>query len=326
MTTHGNLFYNTWCSADSLGFREDDVLLGLFSPHVHPHDLFMRPLLLGGASVLLRSNTPRGIMKAVRTHPVTCLMAVPSTYWLLFSYRRFSREHFARVRLLECGGGLPSATLLAMAGERTGKHLTPVWGSTETCGVAIATPPAMPPRPGNIGFPIPLHEVTLLDESGKSDPALTRGEMVVHGPSVCAQYVATPTPSSVLSGGSYRTGDVVARERDGSLRFVGRLGGAMKIGGHTVYPEEVEAVILAHPDVVSAAVFSIPDALHGEICRAMVTLRTAVRVDAEHIRRHCAERLPPLICPRNISIVSRLPSTPQGKIDRQACRTWEENG
>jgi O-succinylbenzoic acid--CoA ligase len=125
------------------------------------------------------------------------------------------------------------------------------------------------------------------------------GEILVRGP--------------MIAGGALATGDL-GRWEEGRLRITGRKADTIVTGGENVAPTEVEAVLLAHPDVEEAGVFGRPDPEWGE----SVTAHVVGDVDPEALREWCKDRLAPFQVPKAIEVVRSLPRTPSGKLLRRS--------
>jgi long-chain acyl-CoA synthetase len=118
----------------------------------------------------------------------------------------------------------------------------------------------------------------------------------------------------VLADGWFRTGDLAAVSADGWVRIAGRKRERILRGGYSVFPQEIEAVLLAHPDVTEVAVVGVPDAALGEEVAAFVALRPGASVGAQELVAFCRERLAAFKYPRRITIVSALPRSATGKV------------
>ena len=126
--------------------------------------------------------------------------------------------------------------------------------------------------------------------------------------------------------GWYRSGDLVRRDVDGYLWFVGRSDDVIKSAGHLIGPFEVEKVLLEHPAVVEAGVIGVPDPVAGEVVKAFVSVAEG-RVADDDLRRellgHARSRLGPAVAPRSIAFDQDLPKTRSGKIMRRLLKARE---
>jgi len=114
-------------------------------------------------------------------------------------------------------------------------------------------------------------------------------------------------------------GDFVKLAADGSVILLGRGSGVINSGGEKIYPAEVEAVLLTHPDVDDCVVVGLPDARWGEVTTALVRLRTGSAAPADLIE-HVGRELANYKKPRHVLIVDQLPRGPNGKVDMGLAR------
>jgi O-succinylbenzoic acid--CoA ligase len=197
------------------------------------------------------------------------------------------------LRRILLGGGPMPRTLLERARD-AGFPVCPSYGLTQTCSTVTVA------EPGD------------LDSAGRAIPGVglalaADGEILVSGATVGAL-------------GALHTGDLGRLEPDGRLVMTGRKGDLIVTGGENVAPAEVEAVLVAHPDLVEAAVFGRADPLWGEAVTARVVPRAGVEVDEAQLRRHCAARLAPFKVPKAFEFVAALPRTSSGKVRRADLR------
>jgi o-succinylbenzoate---CoA ligase len=135
------------------------------------------------------------------------------------------------------------------------------------------------------------------------------GEILVRGPNV--------SEAVLDADGWLRTGDTGTLDDHGRLRVTGRKAETIVSGGENVAPAEVEAVLLAHPDVADAGVHGRADPEWGEAVVATVVLRDGGSVDADELRGFCAQRLARFKVPKAIGFARKLPRTESGKLLRR---------
>jgi long-chain acyl-CoA synthetase len=318
ITTHRQILTNALSGIEGFGFGPDDVFLGMFSVFSHPHELFHRSLLVGGAFVIQDTLSPRVVCQIVERCRVTWMMAVPSFYEMMLDHGGPGKHDLSSLRILEAGGAwVPAETIHEM--ERCyGAYFMPVWGSTETTGVALAMPPGQPRKPGATGKPAPYYEIRVVDDDGVEAPTGETGEMWVRGPAVTTGYQNRPEESaSHFTDGWYHTQDLVRLDEDGWVHFTGRISEMMKIGGIRVYPLELEKVIGEHPEVREVVVVRHVERLRGEVARAVVTTEAGSALDARGLQKYCRQHLAVYQVPRIIEFWSAIPHLPNGKVDKQ---------
>jgi long-chain acyl-CoA synthetase len=154
-----------------------------------------------------------------------------------------------------------------------------------------------------------------VDDAGRALPPGESGELLIRTPSSMDAYLnAEAETSAVLDEGWFRTGDLATITADGWVRIVGRKRERILRGGYSVFPSEIEAVLLAHPGVAEAAVVGRPDPELGEEVLAVVVLREAAGATPEVLVAWCRERLAAFKYPRQIRITDALPKSATGKV------------
>lgn len=315
VTTHANIYWNTLSAVETLGLTHEDVHLCMFPVFVHPHEFFARSLLLGGTAVLVDSVYPKSIARAISEHRVTSMMAVAPIYEAIMRQHELSRLDLTSLRVPESGGCYISPASVSRFQELFEVPIYPVWGSTETTGIALATSPGNC-QPDSMGQPCRYYEVSVVDESGAPVPPGVVGEMRVRGPGVCGNYYRNADETSrYLQDGWFLSGDLVMTDERGFVYFVDRKMRMMKVAGLKVYPSEIERVLISHPGILEVAVTKVKDGLHGEVPKAYVVAAWPGKsIDRHEIRRFCEGKIAGHKIPRLVEIVDALPKTAGGKV------------
>jgi fatty-acyl-CoA synthase len=212
---------------------------------------------------------------------------------------------------------------IAMTIEVVGAaELCNVYGATETygnCAVTDAHDP-LDQRLHSQGLPLPGMTIRAVNPMTRETlPADEVGELVVEGYVTPGYYRAPELDAAAFDeSGGFLTGDIGSIDRDGRVRFRGRLKEIIKTGGINVAPLEVEEVLLQHPDIVQAYVVGVPDAAKGEIVAAAVEPGPGAAADAAAIIAYCRDRLASYKVPAQIAFYTadQLPRTPTGKIHK----------
>lgn len=195
------------------------------------------------------------------------------------------------------------------------------YGLTESSCFVAFNPPGPKERHGTVGLPLPGLEVRIADADGQALASGTLGELLVRGPNIIEHYLNRPDETrEAFVDGWFRTGDIAVMDEDGYIRIVDRKKDMVLVSGFNVYPNEVEAVIAEHPDVMEVAVIGVPDENTGEAVCAFVALHRP-GLDGEAIIRHCRERLTAYKVPKRIEFREQLPKSPIGKILRAQLRS-----
>jgi long-chain acyl-CoA synthetase len=213
--------------------------------------------------------------------------------------------------------------LVPVIGERwEAMTKTPIYqgyGLTETSPVATLNPFQRPKRAA-IGVPIPGTDVRFVDADNHDVAFGEVGELWVKGPQVMQGYWQRPDETArVLRDGWLATGDIAKMDDEGYIEIVDRKKDMILVSGFNVYPNEVEAVLLAHPGVTDAAVVGVPDDEYGEIVVAFVTKKDPALTE-DIVRQHCKASLTGYKVPRIVVFKDDLPKSNVGKVLRKDLR------
>lgn len=317
--THRHLYSNTRACVERFELTEDDVHLPLFAVMSHPHEIFCRALFTGASIVLVENLYPRTIAEMIDMHGVTCIMAVSAVYSLMLPFMASKRYDFSTLRLPESGGMPTPPALESKFKEVSGVSIVPVWGSTETMGVAFASNIDGSTPPGSVGRVMPGYEVKIVDKNGDTVPDNEIGEMFIRGAGVTDGYWRDPADSrSAFDNGWYRSGDLFERDSDGNHYFRGRMDAMIKAGGFKIYPAEIEAALFAHPLIREAVVVPFDDRLRGLVPMAVLVTEPGESITEAQLRHFLSNRLPKQKLPRIFRFLPDLPRTASGKVDRKA--------
>src|SRR3984957_12637540 len=316
--TGANIFWNTVAAIEALGLASDDIHLSTFPSFLHPHEQLARSIYLSGATTLIEAKV-KPVWDMLLRNGVTCLMSSPSFYRLLVDYGRSVGESPTRLRIAESGGSILPSSLAEQTNERLRARVIPVWGSTETMGIAIAASDgALPLSELMLGSVCPTYEAQVVDQSTFLPVADGQpGELRIRGPGVASGYF-TPIANAVnpFRDGWYYTGDIVKIDKDRNLHLSGRRGDMIKSRGLKVFPAEVELVLRQHPSVRDVAVVGLVDNRAGEIVAAIVVLAGTETPSVRELLGLCKAKLDAHKGPRKVRYVSEIPRDDNGKIVR----------
>lgn len=299
--------------------RPDDVFAG--SPPLGftfgLGGLVIFPLRAGASALLLEQAGPRHLLPAVAEHGVSVLFTAPTAYRVMLDELASRPYDTGSLRLcVSAGENLPEATWHAWR-ERTGLRLVNGIGATELLHIFVsAAGEAI--RPGTTGVPVPGWHARVVDASGRPVPDGQEGLLAVRGPVGC-RYLRGERQGEYVRDGWNLTGDTYVRDADGYLRYVARADDMIISAGYNIPGPQVEEALLAHPDVLEAAVVGRPDERRGEVVVAYAVLRDGLPRDettAEELRSFVRSRLVPYKCPREVVFLDALPRTPTGKLQR----------
>ncbi len=310
------------------GLSRTDVLLSVttLSFDIAALELYL-PLVTGARLVLVSrevaADAPR-LLERIARHRVTTMQATPATWQLLL---QGGWQGGAPGRIF-CGGEALSRDLARDLSSRC-RELWNFYGPTETTIWSAMHPIGkhIPGASAPIGRPIANTRMYVLDPAARPAPIGIPGELFIGGAGVALGYWNRPELTAEkfvpdpFRGGSeclYRTGDLARHAADGTLEFLGRLDGQVKLRGFRIEPGEIESVLLQHGGVREAAVI-LGDGPRGDKrLFAWIVPAPGERVDPEVLREFLAGKLPEYMIPSGFVSLERLPLTPNGKVDRRA--------
>jgi long-chain acyl-CoA synthetase len=277
---------------------------------------------VGGMNVLIPN--PRdmdGFVKELGKYRINIFPAVNTLYNGLLNNKDFAKLDFSSYRVCNGGGMAVQQSVADRWLKVTGTPIVEGYGLSETSPVVSANRCDIREFSGTIGLPLPSTEIRILDDDGKEVALGERGEVSVRGPQVMAGYWNRPdeTLKSMTADGFFKTGDVGVMDASGSTRIVDRKKDMILVSGFNVYPNEVEAVISAHPGVLECACVGVPDANSGEAVKLFV-VRKDPNLTKEQLLDYCKEQLTAYKKPKYIEFRDELPKTNVGKILRRELR------
>ena len=311
------LLWNGVMSQHMHGLTSDDHILTVL-PFFHVGGLNIQttPALQHGATVTIHSRfTPDATLACFAHERPTLTVLVPATIQAVTEHPAWATTDLSSLKAISTGSTIVPPHLIERFVAR-GVPVLQVYGSTETCPIAIYTRLGGDlSRQGSSGLPGLCCEAAIIDDSGNELPAETTGEIAVRGPNVFFEYWGNQEATrEALHDGWYRTGDIGRRDADGYFWVHDRKKNLIISGGENVYPAEVERVLLEHPDVAECGVIGRADARWDEVPIAYVILRKDSSVDAAGLQAHVQLQLARFKVPREIVFVEDLPRTALGKV------------
>jgi len=311
------LFWNGVMSQHMHGLTsEDHVLTVLPFFHVGGLNIQTTPALHHGATVTIHARfAPDTTLDSfVRDRPSLTVL-VPATIVAVTSHPAWSTVDLSSLRAVSTGSQIVPHELIDRITAR-GVPVLQVYGSTETCPIAIYTRLGGDlTRKGSTGLPGLWCEARVIDDDGAEVPAGAAGEIVVRGPNVFFEYWGNAAATrEALHDGWFRTGDIATRDADGYVYVQDRKKNMIISGGENIYAAEIERVLLEHPDVADCGVIGRPDPKWDEVPVAYVICREGAVLKAETLAAHVQAQLARFKVPRDFIFVSELPRTALGKV------------
>ncbi|MEP6954683.1 MAG: long-chain fatty acid--CoA ligase [Solirubrobacteraceae bacterium] len=310
--------------ADSLGVRERDSVMAVVPMfHANAWGLPYAATFAGARQVFPGPRmTPADIAQTIVEHGVTFTAGVPTIWQGVLGLDDV--DSLEPLREIVCGGSAVPESLIRAFDDRFGVPIIQAWGMTETSPIAsIARVPQSAAEKSEDdryklramqGRVVPLVEFRIDEEAG--------GELQVKGPWIARDYYDDDTSREKFTedGVWLKTGDVAEVEDGAVIKLVDRTKDLVKSGGEWISSVELENEIMAHPDVVEAAVVAVPDERWGERPCACVVPREGAEVDAESVKSFLEGRVAKWWVPERIELIDEVPKTSVGKFDKKVLR------
>ncbi|MDT3713921.1 long-chain-fatty-acid--CoA ligase [Pseudomonas soli] len=334
MLTHGNLVANMLQVLACFGQHGPDgqplikqgqevMIAPLPLYHIYAFTANCMCMMVTGNHNVLITN-PRdipGFIKELGKWRFSALVGLNTLFVALMDNPGFKTLDFSALKITNSGG----TALVKATAERwealTGCRIVEGYGLTETSPAASTNPYGQLARLGTVGIPVPGTAFKVIDDDGLEQPLGERGELCIKGPQVMKGYWRQPgaTDEVLDEEGWLKTGDIAVIDPDGYTRIVDRKKDMIIVSGFNVYPNEIEDVVMGHPQVASCAVIGVPDERTGEAVKLFVVSR-AGGVSVDELKAFCKANFTGYKVPKHIVLRESLPMTPVGKILRRELR------
>jgi benzoate-CoA ligase family protein len=305
-----------------LGLRSEDIVLPV--PKLffgYARDLAaLFPFGVGGTGVIFAERTtPELIFELIARHRPTILVNVPTMMQAMLDHPSAARQDLSCLRLCTSAGEALPEPLHRRWNQTFGIEVLDGIGSSEAYHIYISNRPGRV-RPGSIGEVVSGYAAEVVDELGNPVPDGQIGRLWVRGESASKMYWQDEEASArTFARDLVMSGDLVERDADGYFQYRGRADDLLKVGGIWVAPAEIERCLAAHPEVVECAVVAAERDGLTRGC-AWVVLTPGSAATPERLQAFVRERLSPHKVPGEVRLVTVLPRTGSGKIDRRALR------
>ncbi|MGL3109052.1 class I adenylate-forming enzyme family protein [Bradyrhizobium sp. BR 1432] len=301
------------------------VLLPVPFFHVTGCHSIMIPAMANGSKIVLMYKwNAEAALELIERERINAMSGVPSMTWQLLESPDFERRNVSSLEGLSYGGAAASPELTRkVAALFPGKFGGTGYGATETSSVSTSNGAEdYLARPDSVGPAVPGCDLRVIDESGNVLPIGAIGELEIYGGNVVKGYWNNPqATAAAFRDGWYRTGDIVRMDAEGFVYLLDRAKDMLIRGGENVYCVEIEDALLAHPDILEAAIVGIPDRVLGELVGAVVRIRAGSRLTADQVTEHLRPRLAAFKLPTHVDIrIEELPRTASGKIVKRQLR------
>ncbi len=319
------------CLADSIAISNSDRVMPVVPMfHANAWGLPHAATFVGADLVMPnRFLQPEPLARLIEEERVTVAAAVPTIWSDLLRYCDEHRPDLSSLRVVPCGGSAVPLELMKAWDERHGVTVLQAWGMTETSPVGSVARPARGMEGdehwecrAKAGRLLPLVEARIVDDAGDEvewDGEST-GELEVRGPWIASDYYNDPSAPEKFDNGWLRTGDIAAIDERGYIKITDRAKDVIKSGGEWISSVDLEGALMAHPDVLEAAVIAKPDERWQERPLACVVRCEGSDVSADDLREHLQARVAKWWLPDEIAFIDEVPKTSVGKFDKKVLR------
>jgi fatty-acyl-CoA synthase len=323
------------CTGNAMGLNQADRVLPVV-PMFHANAWGLAyAAMMAGASLIMpdRYLQAEPLVKIIESERPTVSGAVPTIWNDVLRYAREHGSDLRSLRMVPCGGSaVPEALMRGF--DEIGVRIVHAWGMTETSPLAsIAHPP--PPSTGDDrwryrmtqGRVLPGVEARIVGDGDVVLPSDGKavGEIEVRGLWVTGSY-HKDEDAGRFHDGWLRTGDVGTISPDGFLVLTDRAKDVIKSGGEWISTVELENQLMAHPDVIEAAVVGVPDDRWGERPLATVVLQESASAGPDELRAFLADRVAKWQLPERWAFIPEVPKTSVGKFDKKVLRKQYADG
>jgi len=280
--------------------------------------------LLGAPLVLLEGFEPEAVLRAIEEHAIASTFMVPTQFVRLLRLPEAVRSRYdvSSLRLVVHGAAPVAPEIKRAMIDWFGPVLFEFYGGTEGGGLMVTSEEWLA-HPGAVGRPRNELVIDILDDAGDPVPVGTPGQ-VWFGGYTRFDYKDDPEKTDeTWRDDRFTLGDMGYLDEDGYLYLCDRRADVIISGGVNIYPAQIEAVLLTHPQVADCCVVGVPDDEWGESVRAVVQPTAGTPADArlaDALLAHCRAGLAAYQVPRAVDFDPALPRTETGKLGRRVIR------
>lgn len=328
MLTHRNILSNMFQVKALIGgnLREGEELIIAPLPlyHIFAFTVHcMVTILLGEHSMLITNpRDMKSFIKDLTGKPFSMFVGLNTLFVALMNQEAFRRLDFSCLKYTISGGMALRMDTAERWENLTGCRICEGYGLTETSPI-VTINPLDKIKLGTIGLPVPSCELKVVDKDDNDLPIGEVGELCIKGPQVMMGYwQSEQATEEVMLDGWLRSGDIACIDDEGYVAIVDRKKDMICISGFNVYPNELEEVLSAHPDVTQCAVIGVPDKRSGEVIKVFVVSNNP-ELSKGDVIHFFSQKLTGYKVPKMVEFRDELPTTNVGKILRRYLREEE---
>jgi acyl-CoA synthetase (AMP-forming)/AMP-acid ligase II len=339
MLTHGNMLAALESIAQYLSLQKEDVILNVL-PLSFDYGLYqMIMAFTHGCQLVLEKNLmlPMQAMGLIKTHRVTVVPFVPSMITLFYDVSQkmpFSFPHVLKVT--NTGAAMTPKHFEILKTLFPSADIFSMYGLTECKRCSYLPPEYAESKQNSVGIAIPNTEIWIADEHGRRCPPHTPGELVVRGSTVMLGYWNKPEetekklkPGKLPYERVLMTGDLAQMDEEGFIYLLGRKEEMIKSRGQKVSPIEVESLLSSVDEIHEVSILGIEDAQDGEQMLMCFSSTHNITLDAhtrQRLKQAFLTHLEPHQRPQKISLLTQLPKSHNGKVDKLMLKNWIKEG
>ncbi len=292
----------------------------------------------GGKNVMMAAADPEAILKTIETQKITHFFLPPTVMYMMLAHENVGKYDYSSLQHFLVGAAPTSLSKLKEAIEVFGPVMTEAFGQSEAPAAICAKAPwdyinndgsINESRLASVGRPCVMNQVLIMDDNNQPLPKGEAGEICVKGNLVNPGYYKNDEATAEAQiDGWLHTGDVGVMDDAGYITIVDRKKDMIITGGFNVFPNEIEQVITAQPEVQDCAVVGIPDEKWGEAVKAVIQLKPNEHLTEDKIISIVKESLGSVKAPKSVDFVDNLPRSPVGKVLKTDIRKkyWSTTG
>ena len=322
-----------------VGNEPDDIVHLAVAPITHAAGIIINIFApVSGTTVIHKNFDATAVLESIERDRVTHIFLPPTAYYALLDHPKVGDYDCSSLRQILIAAAPVSPDKFKRGVDVFGPVICQCYGQAEapmlvsmlSCQVvADAARGVKPERLKSCGEITSCTQVAILDDKGSVMGIGERGEICCRGPLVTPGYFEKPEANiEARQFGWHHTGDIGYLDQDNFLYIVDRKKDMIITGGFNVFATEVEAPILAMPEVLECAVIGVPDEKWGELIKAVVVLNSGQKIDESDVIAVCREKLGGVKTPKSVEFWDEIPKTAVGKTDKKVIRKkfWSEDG
>ena len=312
--SHRSILARVDSAGKALRLGCEDAVLWILPMAFHFLVSILVYIRVGATTIIAKDLLASTLIKTANQHHATMLYAAPMHFRLLAA--DWSGEQMPTLKTaISTSSAIPRHIAEAFR-QRFNIPVIQAYGIIEA-GLPLLDNLSGQTDPQSVGYPADGFSVALLDNDKLPVPEGQIGRLALRGPGLFDAYLKPwQTAEQVMSSGWFLTGDLAKRQADGRVTICGREKTMINVSGNKAFPEEIESVLNAHPDIVACRVFGQAHPLLGEVVCAEVVLTQQAEWNVEAVLQFCRQRLSTYKVPQRLQTVTQIRYTASGKVKR----------